>query len=80
MLSLFNKADYEVVYPEGFSGSCCGMMFNTRGFNHVADGLANDLEESLVKASGEWFWMEWGQDACQLQACVVMSVWLGLGE
>ncbi|KFM26260.1 Glycolate oxidase subunit GlcD [Auxenochlorella protothecoides] len=51
MLSLFNKADYEVVYPEGFSGSCCGMMFNTRGFNHVADGLANDLEESLVKAS-----------------------------
>lgn len=52
LLSLFKKAEYEVVYPEGFSGSCCGMMFNTRGFNHVADGLADDLEASLVKASG----------------------------
>lgn len=51
LLSLFGKAGYEVVYPEGIEGSCCGMIFNTRGFKDAAAYKCSSLEESLVKAS-----------------------------
>jgi hypothetical protein len=56
LLSLFSKAGYEVVYPEGLSASCCGMMFNSRGFKDAAAKKGAELEAALLKASegGKW--------------------------
>jgi D-lactate dehydrogenase len=51
MLSLFAKAGYEVVYPEGLSSLCCGMMFNSRGFKPTAARKTAELEAALLKAS-----------------------------
>jgi len=51
LLSLFSKAGYEVVYPEGLSSSCCGMMFNSRGFKDAAAKKGSELEKALLKAS-----------------------------
>lgn len=51
MLSLFSKAGYEVIYPEGLSSSCCGMMFNSRGLASAAASKLDELEASLLKAS-----------------------------
>lgn len=28
VMSLFGKAGYEVIIPEGVASQCCGMMFN----------------------------------------------------
>ncbi|KAH7615608.1 hypothetical protein Ndes2526B_g09647 [Nannochloris sp. 'desiccata'] len=51
LLSLFNKAGYEVIYPEGLSNTCCGMMFNSRGFKDAAAKKGTELESALMKAS-----------------------------
>lgn len=36
---------------QGLKNSCCGMMFNSRGFKEAAKGKAAELEDSLVEAS-----------------------------
>ncbi|KAL4426062.1 hypothetical protein ABPG77_007858 [Micractinium sp. CCAP 211/92] len=56
LLSLFHKGGYEVVYPEGLANSCCGMMFNSRGFKDAAAKKGAELEAALLKASenGKW--------------------------
>ncbi|CAG9465318.1 unnamed protein product [Pedinophyceae sp. YPF-701] len=51
LLSLFEKAGYEVIYPEGLGSSCCGMMFNSRGFKDAAASKCADLEASILAAS-----------------------------
>lgn len=51
LLSLFNKAGYEVIYPEGLASSCCGMMFNSRGFKDAAATKGAELEAAILKAS-----------------------------
>jgi D-lactate dehydrogenase len=49
LLSLFEKGGYEVVYPEGLASSCCGMMFNSRGFKDAAATKGAELEAALLK-------------------------------
>jgi len=39
------------VQVQGLSSSCCGMMFNSRGFKGAASHMGQQLEQSLVKAS-----------------------------
>ena len=51
LLSLCAKAGYQVVYPEGVSALCCGMMFNSRGFASTAAGKSDELEAALLRAS-----------------------------
>jgi len=51
LLSLFEKAGYEVIYPENISSQCCGMLFNSRGFKEAAGVTSGKLEEALLKAS-----------------------------
>jgi D-lactate dehydrogenase len=51
LMSLFDKAGYEVVYPKGLSASCCGMMFNSRGFKDAAAAKGAELEAALLEAS-----------------------------
>eukprot|EP01026_Neomeris_dumetosa_P054152 TRINITY_DN485_c0_g1_i8.p1 TRINITY_DN485_c0_g1~~TRINITY_DN485_c0_g1_i8.p1 ORF type:complete len:1081 (-),score=181.75 TRINITY_DN485_c0_g1_i8:318-3560(-) len=51
LLSIFSKAGYEVIYPEGLQSTCCGMLFNTRGFKKAAATKSAELEQALMKAS-----------------------------
>uniref|UniRef100_A0A7S0X8B5 D-lactate dehydrogenase (cytochrome) n=1 Tax=Mantoniella antarctica TaxID=81844 RepID=A0A7S0X8B5_9CHLO len=51
MMSIFKKADYEVIYPAGLSSQCCGMLFNSRGFKATASVKGGELEEALMIAS-----------------------------
>jgi len=51
LLSIFHKGGYEVVYPDGVSSQCCGMMFNSKGFSEAAAVTMEKLEEALLKAS-----------------------------
>ena len=51
MMSVLAKANYEVVYPAGLSNSCCGMLFNSRGFKATASAKGSELEEALMIAS-----------------------------
>ena len=39
------------VWLQGLSESCCGMLFNSRGFKGAAADVGKKLEESLIKAS-----------------------------
>ena len=39
------------VAVQGLNSSCCGMMFNSRGFKTVAADKGAELEKALVKAS-----------------------------
>lgn len=41
----------QVIYPEGLESSCCGMMFNSRGFKDAAATKGAELEAALLKAS-----------------------------
>ncbi|MDH3253039.1 MAG: FAD-binding oxidoreductase, partial [Ignavibacteria bacterium] len=47
-VSLLEKTGFDVVYPEGISGLCCGMPFASKGFRHQGDNKARELEEALV--------------------------------
>ena len=38
-------------FAQGLSGSCCGMLFNSRGFKGAASHMGQQLEQSLIKAS-----------------------------
>lgn len=51
MLSLLHKAGYEVVYPEGISSLCCGMMFGSRGFKEAAGSKATEMSAAIAAAS-----------------------------
>ena len=50
-LSILEKADYDVIIPEGVSSSCCGMIFDSRGYRDVGKTQAEQLEASLLEAS-----------------------------
>lgn len=51
MMSILDKAKYEVVYPEGLNSQCCGMIFNSRGLKDQSLTKGYDLEQALLKAS-----------------------------
>ena len=51
MMSILDKAKYEVVYPEGLNSQCCGMIFNSRGLKDQSIAKGFDLEQALLKAS-----------------------------
>lgn len=51
LLSLFKKANYEVIYPKGITNLCCGMMFNTRGFKKAAQNKLDEMEQAILDAS-----------------------------
>jgi D-lactate dehydrogenase len=56
MLSLLDKAGYDVRFPADVSGLCCGLSFESKGFPRVADGKTRELERALLAATegGRW--------------------------
>ena len=51
LISVLEKAGYDVVVPEGIGSMCCGMIFDSRGFRDVGASQASDLQQQLLQVS-----------------------------
>jgi len=51
MISLCNKAGFEVVFPEKLDNACCGMPFSSKGYKNACSMKSNDLEKQLLIVS-----------------------------
>lgn len=51
MLSVLEKAGYNVIIPEGIDSQCCGMAFQSKGQFDAAAQKAKDLNTLLMKTS-----------------------------
>ena len=51
--SLLTKAGYQVIYPQGLDGLCCGMPFESKGFTRQAASRLAGVERALLAASQE---------------------------
>ena len=53
---LFERAGFDVVYPAGLDGLCCGQPFESKGLVDAADSKSAELEAALADASegGRW--------------------------
>ncbi len=53
---LFQRAGFDVVYPPGLAGLCCGQPFDSKGLVDAANRMSAGLEAALVEASerGRW--------------------------
>jgi len=52
MIQLLHKGGYEVIYPENLNNLCCGMAFSSKGYIKAGEKKSLELEEALLKASG----------------------------
>ncbi len=48
---LFERAGYDVVYPAGLGGLCCGQPFESKGLVDAANHKSGELEAALLDAS-----------------------------
>lgn len=53
MLSLLEKAGYQVIYPQDMDKLCCGMPFESKGYFEAADELSDKLEKALLACSNQ---------------------------
>jgi D-lactate dehydrogenase len=53
---LFERAGFDVVYPRGLDGHCCGQPFESKGLVDAANLKSAELERALAEASegGRW--------------------------
>jgi D-lactate dehydrogenase len=51
ILSLLDRAGYDVVLPPNRDDLCCGMAFASKGFKKQGDRKARELEDALLMAS-----------------------------
>ena len=51
MMSLFDKAGYEVILPKSMESLCCGTIWESKGMPETADRKLSELEEALWEAS-----------------------------
>lgn len=51
MISLLQKAGYEVIFPTDMEKLCCGTIWESKGMLDIADRKAEELEAALWKAS-----------------------------
>jgi D-lactate dehydrogenase len=49
--ALLQKAGYEVIYPQGLDGQCCGMPFQSRGMFEAADVKRRETADMLLAAT-----------------------------
>jgi D-lactate dehydrogenase len=49
--SLLEKGGYEILYPPGMAGLCCGMPFGSKGFFEEAERKRRELEAALLACS-----------------------------
>ncbi len=53
MLSLLDKAGFDVRIPDGLEKLCCGLAFESKGFPRQADEKARELERALLVATDD---------------------------
>jgi D-lactate dehydrogenase len=51
VISLLEKAGYEVIIPASIEGLCCGMPFSSKGYKAQGQMKSDELEASLRSAS-----------------------------
>lgn len=51
IISVLEKAGYEVILPENTKGLCCGMPFSSKGYKKEGKQKNKELEDALNKAS-----------------------------
>ncbi len=51
MVSVLDKAGYDVRFPADLGSLCCGLAFESKGFPRLADEKAKELERALLAAS-----------------------------
>jgi D-lactate dehydrogenase len=51
MVSLLQKAGYEVIFPAHMDNLCCGTIWESKGLPDIADRKAAELEAALYEAS-----------------------------
>ena len=51
MISLLQKAGYEVIFPRNMEKLCCGTIWESKGMLDIADRKAAELEAALWEAS-----------------------------
>lgn len=51
MLSILDKAGYDVRFPADLASLCCGLSFESKGFPRLADEKAKELERALLAAT-----------------------------
>lgn len=56
MVRLFNRAGFEVLYPENIKQLCCGMIWESKGMPDLADSKLHQLDEALWQASEQGRW------------------------
>ena len=49
MLSVLDKAGYDVLFPRDMGGLCCGLTFESKGFVELADQKCRELERELLE-------------------------------
>lgn len=53
MVSLLQKAGYEIIFPKKMDDLCCGTIWESKGMIDIADRKATELEAALYEASKE---------------------------
>lgn len=53
VLSVLDKAGYDVLFPDGMENLCCGMPFESKGFFEQADQMSRELEKALLDCSNK---------------------------
>jgi len=51
MLSILEKAGYDVLFPKNMENLCCGITYESKGFFEQADQKSRELEEELFLSS-----------------------------
>ena len=51
MISLLQKAGYEVIFPQNMENLCCGTIWESKGMLDIADRKSAELETALWEAS-----------------------------
>lgn len=54
--SLLKKAGFDIIIPESLSEQCCGMPYDSKGMNLLADQKSKQLEAALWQASEQGKW------------------------
>lgn len=49
MLSILDKAGYDVLFPRHVESLCCGLTFESKGFVELADRKCRELERELIE-------------------------------
>jgi D-lactate dehydrogenase len=55
MLSILDKAGYDVLFPKDVGSLCCGLTFESKGFADLADQKCRELEAALLERSEDGY-------------------------